>query len=329
MLYPIKFTSIYKSKIWGGSKLNEIYSRHITATDIGEAWEVSCRNDGMCSVANGPLQGMSFGRLLETYGSAITGTRLPRNKFPLLLKILDVNTDLSVQVHPNAEYITDNFLSDAEEKNEMWYVLNAEDNATMVSGLKHGVTREKLSEAIQNNRIEACLERSPVKTGDVIMIKTGCVHAACAGMLLYELQQSSDTTYRLYDYGRRDSLGNLRKLDINKALDSINYSQSNVEFVNIPEYTQRTDYKIRTLIKNKSFCIDEVVLDDGFLRFRNNKNFGIYTAIKGNAVVRSNSVEVEIKEGESVFIPACLNRYVILGECTLLHASAKSSINYT
>lgn len=329
MLYPIKFTSVYKSKIWGGSKLNEIYSRHITATDIGEAWEVSCRNDGMCNVANGPLQGMSFGRLLETYGSAITGTRLPRNKFPLLLKILDVNTDLSVQVHPSAEYIANKFLSDAEEKNEMWYVLNAEDNATMVSGLKPGITREKLSESIQNGRIEACLERTPVKTGDVIMIKTGCVHAACAGMLLYELQQSSDTTYRLYDYGRRDFLGNFRRLDIENALDAIDYAQSNAEFVNIPEYTQRTDYKIRTLIKNKSFCIDEVQLNGGFLRFRSNKNFGIYTAIKGSAIVRSNSVEVEIKEGESVLIPACLNRYVITGECTLLHASSKSSINYT
>lgn len=329
MLYPIKFTPIYKSKIWGGSKLNEVYSRHITATDIGEAWEISCRSDGMCSVANGPLQGMPFGRLLETYGSAITGTRIPHDKFPLLLKILDVNTDLSVQVHPGADYIASNHLIDAEEKNEMWYVLNAEDNATMISGLKQGVTREKLYESIQNGKIEACLERSAVKTGDVIMIKSGCVHAACAGMLLYELQQSSDTTYRLYDYGRRDSHGNKRQLDIDKALDAINYSQSCVEFVDIPEYIQRPDYKIRTLIKNKTFCIDEVLLEDGLLRFRNNKNFGMYTAIKGNAIVRSNAVELEIKEGESVFIPACLTRYVISGECTLLHASAKSSINYT
>lgn len=329
MLYPIKFTPIYKSKIWGGSKLNEVYSRHITATDIGEAWEISCRSDGMCNVANGPLQGMPFGRLLETYGSAITGTRIPHDKFPLLLKLLDVNTDLSVQVHPSIEYITDNLLFDEEEKNEMWYVLNAEDNATLVSGLKSGITREKLRESIQNGRIEACLERSHVKTGDVIMIKTGCVHAACAGMLLYELQQSSDTTYRLYDYGRRDSHGELRKLDVDKALDAINYSQSCVEFVQISEYTQKPDYKIRALIKNKSFCIDEVLLENNLMRFRNNRNFGIYTAVKGNALVRSNAVEVEIKEGESVFIPACLNRYTVSGECTLLHAAAKSLINYT
>lgn len=329
MLYPIKFTPVYKSKIWGGSKLNEFYSRHITATDIGESWEVSCRDDGMCNVSNGPLQGMSFGRLLETYGSAITGTRLPRDKFPLLLKILDVNTDLSVQVHPDTNYIANNRLTDAEEKNEMWYVLNAEDNATMVSGLKQGVTHEKLLDAIKSNKIESCLERSPVKTGDVIMIKTGCVHAAGAGVLLYELQQSSDTTYRLYDYERRDSNGNLRQLDIDKALNAINYEQSSVEFVNIPDYVQRPDYKIRTLIKNKSFCIDEVLLEDGLLRFRNNKNFTVYTVIKGNAVVRGNGVDVEMNEGESVFIPACLNRYVINGNCTLLCASAKTSINYT
>ena len=137
MLYPIKFTSVYKSKIWGGSKLNEIYSRQIPATDIGEAWEISCRDDGMCVVANGPLQGMTFERLLQTYGSAIMGNvRLIDGKFPLLLKILDVNTDLSVQVHPTSAFIEANGFNDEEEKNELWYVLNAEDNASIVSGLK-------------------------------------------------------------------------------------------------------------------------------------------------------------------------------------------------
>lgn len=322
MLYPIKFTPVYKSKIWGGSKLNEIYSRQIPATDIGEAWEISCRDDGMCTVANGPLQGMPFDRLIETYGAAIYGNiKITDGKFPLLLKLLDVNTDLSVQVHPSKAFIDENGLDGEEEKNEVWYVLNAEDNASIVSGLKPGITREKLKNAIDEGKVEACLERTPVKTGDVVMIRTGSVHAACSGMLLFELQQSSDTTYRLYDYNRRDSAGNLRRLDVEKALGAIDY-EGGAEFVERPECITKAGVKWSRLVKCNSFCLDEIEVD-GLFRTNGNKNLGVFTVIKGEAVVRGNSVSVSLGEGESVFIPACLDKYVITGTCTLLYSSIK------
>ena len=327
MLYPIKFTSVYKSKIWGGSKLNEIYSRQIPATDIGEAWEISCRDDGMCTVANGPLQGMPFDRLIETYGAAIYGNiKISDGKFPLLIKLLDVNTDLSVQVHPSKAFIDENGLDGEEEKNEVWYVLNAEDNASIVSGLKQGVTFDKLKNAIDEGRVESCLERTAVKSGDVVMIRTGSVHAACSGMLLFELQQSSDTTYRLYDYNRRDSAGNLRRLDVEKALGAINY-EGGAELVEKPEFTSKSGSKWRRLAKCDSFCLDEIELD-GLLRIKGNKNFGIFTVIKGNATVRGNSVSVNVGEGESIFIPACLDKYVITGSCTLLHSGIKPPVSW-
>lgn len=327
MLYPVKFNSVYKSKIWGGTKLNEVYAREIPGTDIGEAWEITCREDGMGTVANGPLQGMTFGRLLETYKSAITGhIRLKAGAFPLLLKLLDVNSDLSVQVHPTAEYIKENGFETEEEKNEMWYVLYAEDNARMVSGLKKGITKEIFADAVREGKVEDCLEISPVKTGDVIMIRAGSVHAACAGMLLFELQQSSDTTYRIYDYNRKDSNGNCRRLDVEKALGAINY-ESGVRFLEKPELVARTGFSWRRLAKCPEFTLDELVIDSAYM-CKNNKSFAILTCIKGSAVVKGNSVSTEIKEGESVLIPACLKVYTVVGECTVLHSSLKPPANF-
>lgn len=327
MLYPVKFNPVYKSKIWGGTKLNEVYAREIPGTDIGEAWEITCREDGMGTVANGPLQGMTFGRLLETYKTAITGhIKLDNGAFPLLLKLLDVNSDLSVQVHPTASYIKENKLEGEEEKNEMWYVLYAEDTARMVSGLKKGVTRDVFAEAIRDGKVEDCLEFSPVKTGDIIMIRAGSVHAACAGMLLFELQQSSDTTYRIYDYGRKDSNGNERRLDVEKALGAINY-EGGVQYLERPEFVQRTGFAWRRLAKCPEFTLDELAVNDVYM-CKNNKNFAILTCIKGSATVKGNSVSAELKEGESVLIPACLKVYTVVGSCTLLYSSIKPPANF-
>ncbi len=326
MLYPIKFMPVYKTKIWGGTKLNEVYAREIPSPDIGEAWEITCRDDGMGIVANGSLQGMSFERLLETYGSAITGNiRLADGRFPLLLKILDVNADLSVQVHPTSAYINENHLFSEEEKNEMWYVLYAEDTARMVSGVKKGVTKQSLGQAILDGKIEECLEFTPVKTGDVIMINTGSVHAACAGMLLFELQQSSDTTYRLYDYKRKDSSGKERRLDVDKALGTINYEQGAI-FNKKPDFVQKIGYQWRNLEKNRFFSLDEIVVTS-YYRAKGNKNFCILTSVKGKAVVKGSGVSVDICEGESVLMPACLKSYTVVGDCTLLCSAVKSPLS--
>ncbi len=327
MLYPIKFTPVYKSKIWGGTKLSEVYAREIPGTDIGEAWEITCRDDGMGIVQNGPLQGMEFARLFETYKTAITGhIKLPDGKFPLLLKLLDVNSDLSVQVHPTLDFIKKNSLSGEEEKNEMWYVLYAEDTARMVSGLKDGVTRDIFAEAVKDERIEDCLEFTPVKTGDVIMIRAGSVHAACAGMFLFELQQSSDTTYRIYDYRRKDQNGNERRLDVEKALDTINYEKG-VTFLPKPEFTERQGFRWRRLAECPEFYLTEVEVDSVYM-CRNNKTLQILTSLKGNTVIKGNSVEVELKEGESVMIPACLKIYTVIGGCTLLCSTIKPPPNF-
>ncbi len=327
MLYPLKFTPIYKSKIWGGTKLNEVYSREIPATDIGESWEVTCREDGMSVVSNGTLSGMTMQRLIDTYGNAMLGRIKMPQAFPLLLKFLDVNSDLSVQVHPTAQYIEENAVEGAEEKNEMWYVLYAEDNAHMISGVKSGTTKETLAQAITEGKIEDCLETSPVKTGDVIMIKAGSVHAACAGMLLFELQQSSDTTYRLYDYNRKDASGNLRRLDVDKALGTINYERG-VEFLEKPDFIDRTGFSWRRLVKTQFFTLDEILLKTSHRR-RNAKDFSILTCVDGEIDIIADGNKTHFCAGETIFMPACIKIYTLIGEGRVLVSSLRPPENYT
>ena len=223
MLYPLKFKPLYKDYIWGGRNL-EALGKTLPATGIvAESWEVSCHKNGSSIIANGEYGGTTLPELLEQLGRTLVGSSLSQkdvDKFPLLIKFIDAENNLSVQVHPDDVYAYKNENGEYG-KNEMWFIISAKPGAKLVYDVIPGTTREKFADAVSENRIESLLKKVEVFAGDVINIPAGLVHAIGKGILLAEVQQNSDTTYRVYDYGRTG-----RPLHIAKALDVIDFNSA-------------------------------------------------------------------------------------------------------
>ena len=226
MFYPIKFKALYKDYVWGGRNLPRIGKEIPEEGKVAESWELSCHKNGTSVIANGIFEGTELTGLIEKYGRQVIGTALDEKhvkKFPLLIKFIDANDRLSVQVHPTDEYA---FVHENGElgKNEMWYIISAEPGATLVAGVKEGVTKEIFAKAIEEGKVEECLNSIAVKEGDIINIPAGLVHAIGKGIILAEVQQNSDTTYRVYDYGRLGADGKPRELHVEKSLETIDFS---------------------------------------------------------------------------------------------------------
>jgi len=225
-LYPLKFGKVYKDYIWGGRNLDKIGKELPSSGNVAESWELSCHKNGMSTISNGEYSGMTLEEYINKFGCEAIGKALPQkdlDKFPLLIKFIDANDSLSVQVHPSDEYAFKNENGELG-KNEMWYILSAESEATLVAGVANGVTKESFAEAIKNNTVEECLNYIQVKEGDFINIPDGLVHAIGKGIILAEVQQNSDTTYRVYDYNRVGADGKTRPLHVEKSLETINFS---------------------------------------------------------------------------------------------------------
>lgn len=228
-LYPLRFVPVLKDYIWGGRGLETYLGRELPPqVDIAESWEISAHRNGDVVVANGPFAGRTLSSLREELGLQLIGTRATwaqkRDKFPLLVKILDANRRLSVQVHPDDEY------AQAHEgnelgKSEMWVVLHADADAAITLGLQRETSREELRQALQSDELEPLLHEIPLATGDFVCVPAGSLHAILGGALIAEIQQNSDTTYRVYDWGRLGHDGRPRPLHIEQALDVINFDQ--------------------------------------------------------------------------------------------------------
>lgn len=219
---PILFEPIYKDYLWGGDRIPRVYNRPLPPGRYAEAWEISARPEGMSIVSEGPQKGRSLAELVDRFGSHLLGTRGAPDRFPLLIKLIDARETLSVQVHPNNENA---HRTGGEPKTEMWYVLDAAPGACVYAGLREEVTAESLRAALRDNTVEQLLVRMPVKPHDAIFIPGGHVHAIGAGCLLLECQQNSNTTYRLYDWGRVGPDGKPRELHIEPALQVINWHE--------------------------------------------------------------------------------------------------------
>jgi len=227
-IYPLTFTPQLRHYIWGGRNLEALYGRELPPGITAESWEISGHSAASTVVDKGPLAGKSLPQVLEELGARLTGENarwaLERHKFPLLVKLLDANENLSVQVHPGDEYALTH--EDSElGKTEMWYVLHAEADAKLIFGLKAGVTPEAFRGAIEDKTLESHLHYLPIKTGDTIFVEAGSVHALLSGAMVVEIQQNSDVTYRVYDWGRLGSDGKPRPLHIDKAIGVINFEQ--------------------------------------------------------------------------------------------------------
>jgi mannose-6-phosphate isomerase len=309
--YPLKFDAILKEKIWGGKKLETLLYKKTGKHNIGESWEISAVPGDISMVSNGILKGKSLIELIEVYQGKLLGNHVYEqfgNQFPLLIKYIDAKEALSIQVHPNDTLAKKRHNSFG--KTEMWYVMQADENANLIVGFSKDVSKESYMEHLKNKSLMEILNSDLVKKGDVYFIPTGRVHAIGAGVLLAEIQQTSDVTYRMYDWDRKDDQGNERELHTEEALDAIDFSARE-------KYT--TDYKKKlnesTNIVNCEYFSTNILPINEKVEIDNTRkdSFVIYMCVNGKGVIfNSDDFEVSLNYGESVLMPAMVKKFTIL-----------------
>lgn len=306
-MYPIKFENLYYQNIWGGRDFEE-FRNNLPEGVVGESWDIACHPSGMGIVSNGELKGKTFKNIIDEYGHELVGTKVSIEKFPLLVKLINAREKLSVQVHPNDEYAAR--VENQYGKTEAWYVVKAEEGARLVVGTKN-CTKEEFEKAIDENKTMELLNIIPVKEGDAFLINSGLVHAICEGVTIAEIQQNSDVTYRVYDYGRP------REIHVEKALDVINFALQSIN-IGLNKEESKDGYKKKFLCENEYFGIEKITVEEGFKDLTNGDRFFILTNVKGNGTVKYNKGEVDLNYGDSILIPATLGQYEVLGNVEFL-----------
>ena len=304
----LKLRPAYKEYIWGGSRLKTDFGMVSDMDKIAEAWVLSAHPDGQTRVINGRHRGMYLGKYIETVGKATLGWKCSSLRaFPLLVKLIDASSDLSVQVHPDDDYALEN--ESSYGKNEMWYVIDSLPGSGLYAGFKRDVTRDEVEAAVKDGTITELLNFVPTKKGDVFFIPAGTVHAIGAGNLICEVQQSSNCTYRLYDYGRVDRYGNSRELHLDKALDVMDYSKYE---------PQRIEEEGNVICRCKYF--EALVYDvDGQITVpADDSKFDAAVCIEGSGKITCADSEVSLSKGESVFLPASKDPIVLSGSMQVL-----------
>lgn len=309
MLYPLRFQPICQERIWGGSGLRDEFGRELPGDKIGESWEITCRAEAESRVAAGPLQGKALGELCALYGAALLGEKIAKgNTFPLLLKILDAQDVLSVQVHPDDNFAL--FHEASAGKSEVWYILKARPGAKIVYGLRPGVTQQDLMAALKRGDLAACLHEVAVRPGEVYPIPPGLVHALGKGIMVVELQQNSDLTYRVFDWNRVDQQGRARPLHIEKALQVI-------EFGLVPPGPLRPEGD-GLIFANEYFSLAFHRVTTEKTMLQNPEAFTLLTVVAGKGELWHRGKAYPLQYGDSYLLPACLGQYVLRGDLALL-----------
>mgnify|MGYP000216802283 FL=1 len=226
LFYPLQFEPILKERIWGGTKLKTLLNKPITSEITGESWEISTVENDVSVVANGDFKGKTLNEVIDLYPAEVLGVKVYNQfgkQFPLLFKYLDAREDLSIQLHPNDELAKKRHNSFG--KTEMWYVMQADENARLIVGFKEKSSPEEYLSHLNNKTLLDILDTKKVQSGDVFMLETGTIHAIGAGTVIAEIQQTSDVTYRVYDFDRKDANGNTRELHVDLALEALNYDK--------------------------------------------------------------------------------------------------------
>jgi len=306
-MYPLKFKSIYVDKVWGGRDLKDIRS-DVPGGKIGESWDVSCHPHGVSVISNGEYKGMKLTELIDTKGEALIGNKIDKKWFPLLIKLLNTSDKLSVQVHPNDKYAK--MVENDMGKTEVWHIIKAKAGSSIIAGLKEGVTKEKLTKAIHEGKAEELMNNIPVKEGETYFIKSGLIHTICEGLLIAEIQQNSDTTYRLYDYNRG------RELHVEKALDVIDYNLKGEKSTGLT--IVQDGYSKNYICYCKDFSLELYNINKEMKEESDKERFYIFTCTKGTGRIIYNDGEEEINAGDSILVPAALGKYAIKGNLSLL-----------
>ena len=313
-MYPLKLKPAFKDYLWGGTRLRDDFGKDCDFDKIAESWELSCHKDGNSVVADGEFAGLTLAQYIEKEGKSVLGTNCEKfENFPILIKLIDAKDNLSVQVHPNNEYAQR--VEGEYGKTEMWYVVDCDEGASLLYGFKHNITKEEFRERIENNTLLEVTNSVPVKKGDVFFIEAGTLHAIGKGILIAEIQQNSNTTYRIYDYGRVGADGKPRQLHIDKAVDVTNlcpakpYPQS--EPVDMGGWTKKR------LAKCEYFTVDVINVDTSAALEADKSSFVNILVLDGGCVLSSEGNDaVELKKGDSVFIPAGLGKFELTGKCS-------------
>jgi len=309
-LYLLKFEPILKEKIWGGSKLKSLYNKKANSITTGESWEISDLENDTSVVSNGPLKDKTLQWLLQEYKEELVGKEVFKNfgvKFPLLIKFIDAAENLSIQLHPDDKIAKEKHNSFG--KTEMWYIMQADEGAELILGFKEPITKAAYLTLVNNNKLPDTLNRVRVNVGDSFIIPPGLIHAIGEGVVLAEIQQTSDVTYRIYDWDRKTKSGEKRELHNDLALEAVDLSGKNghrIDYKTIPNSTSE-------IIANKYFKTNIIEVNDKIeVDYSAKDCFVILMGVEGQSIISLNNSNSEVlKQGETLLVPASSSKIEI------------------
>lgn len=304
MLYPIKFKSIFKQKVWGGEKIKLLKNDKTIPEKCGESWEVSGVQGDVSIIANGFMKDNTLEELIEVYMGDLVGDKVFDKfgyEFPLLIKIIEAKENLSVQVHPNNKIAEERH--GARGKSEIWYILNNEKDSCLISGFKNDTNFEGITDAIKNDNLDSIVNQPKVKSSEVYNIPAGRIHSLGKGVMVLEVQQTSDVTYRLYDYGRKN-----RELHLDLAKDVLDYKKTR----KLTEEFDRKPDNSNKILKSENFTLNFLpVMNNLDKDYINLDSFVLYFCVNGELIIKTGDQTTTIKTGETVLIPAMIKNVTL------------------
>lgn len=315
-----KLEPAYKDYIWGGNKLKREYNKNSPYEITAESWELSCHKNGQTHISGGEYDGKTLSEVIceaKALGINLLGTRCNEfSDFPVLIKLIDANQALSIQVHPNDEYAREK--EGGFGKTEVWYVVSADEGAELIYGFARDVSRDELRYAIEKSELSPLLNSVPVKAGDVFFVEAGLLHAIGKGILICEIQQNSDTTYRVYDWGRVGADGKPRELHVEKALDVLKLSGETRRDFSPSLISREGGNAFYDIASCEYFKVKKIVESERNVIISDGSSFKALTFVSGEGKIKSKDEEYDFKKGDSFFLSAESGEYLIEGNCEYL-----------
>ncbi len=317
---PMLLKPVGKDYLWGGTRLKEEYNKDIDMTPLAETWECSTHPDGQSIVASGKFKGKTLAEVIKAHPEYLGTKYKDKGELPIMVKLIDAEKKLSVQVHPDDRYALEH--ENQRGKTEMWYVLDAEPDARLIYGFAHPVNKEILKKAIENDNISKHIKKVNVNKGDVFFIPPGTVHAIGKGIVIAEIQQNSNVTYRVYDYNRKDKNGQKRELHFDKAIDVLDMSVSR-DIRQNPRIIRYSPGCSRELLcRCEFFEAERIQVSDKFLFEVSKTSFQVILCTEGEGVLNSECTHLSFSKGDCVFIPADSGKCFIKGNAAMIIVSA-------
>lgn len=317
MLYPMKLEAPLKDYLWGGTRLKDEYGKKTNLDKVAESWELACHKDGKSKIVNGEAAGLFLEDWLAGQDKSVLGTNAASFPyFPLLIKLIDAKGDLSVQVHPDNDYAMR--VEGEYGKTEMWYIVDCEPGASLLYGFKETISKEEFERRIADNTLLEVCNRVPVKKGDVFFIDSGTLHAIGKGILICEIQQNSNTTYRIYDYGRVGKDGKPRELHVKKAIDVTKLEPPTKPTTALAKIDIIPGLDMKLLAECEYFTAYHATLKGEASLKAGSESFQTFTVLSGSLKLTSGDTVLDFYKGESVFIPAGLGIYTLTGDATFI-----------